>query len=307
LVSYLQSYGSETMLDWRTVVFILSVLLFALVLVIIFSVLVVYLAYRWVSNNWERVVEKRDAILSYPPLARLLARHARLLGWLRRRLTPGEYLGLHLTAGLLVAAGCLWLFGDVSEDVVTNDPLVRFDQVVASVLHNLATPALTSFFLIVTAAGSDEAIVSVSTLVAVVFGVRRQWLPLGTWIAAVAGGAALNLLLKQLFARPRPSFEHPLLLETGYSFPSSHAMESLVIYGMLTYFTVLTLQTWRVRIAIIFGVMLLVLLISFSRMYLGVHYFSDVVAGFAVGGVWLSTCITAVESLRRRSKHQSDN
>ena len=71
---------------------------------------------------------------------------------------------------------------------------------------------------------------------------------------------------------------------------------------MLAYFCVLALRTWRARTAVVFGAALLVLLIGFSRMYLGVHYFSDVVAGFASGGIWLSTLITASEILRRRSK-----
>ena len=76
-------------------------------------------------------------------------------------------------------------------------------------------------------------------------------------------------------------------------------MESLVLCGMLAYFGVLALRTWRTRTAIVFGTLLLVLLIGFSRLYLGVHYFSDVVAGYAAGGVWLSTCITAMEFARR--------
>jgi len=84
---------------------------------------------------------------------------------------------------------------------------------------------------------------------------------------------------------PRPYFEHPLVLEASYSFPSGHATMSLVSYGMLAYFCVLALRTWRARTALVFGAAPLVLLISFSRMYLGVHYFSDVVAGFASGGI----------------------
>ena len=79
-------------------------------------------------------------------------------------------------------------------------------------------------------------------------------------------------------------------------------MVSLVLYGMMAYFVVLALKSWRARTTVVFGAALLVLLIGFSRMYLGVHYFSDVVAGFAAGGVWLSACITGIETLRRRNK-----
>lgn len=235
-------------------------------------------------------------------MARLRSRFNRQLLWIRRRLTPGEYLGLHLTLGLLAAAGCLCLFGRLAEDIVSNDPLVSFDQTAATAIRELTTPALTTFFLVVTALGSVEAITLVSLLGAVAFGAWRRWLLFGIWLTAAGGSVVLIMLLKSLFARPRPYFEQPLLLEPYYSFPSGHAMEAVVLYGMLAYFAMLALRTWRTRAAVVFGTSLLVLLIGLSRMYLGVHYFSDVVAGFAAGGAWLSICITVMESVRRGNR-----
>jgi membrane-associated phospholipid phosphatase len=265
-----------------------------------------YLAYRWVANNRERLVEYGEHLLAYPPAARLRERYDRQLRWLLRRLTPGQYLGLHLTVGLMTAAGCLWLFGGLAEDILTKDPLVRYDRAIADYLHSGATPPLTKFFLAVTALGSIETMALLGIIVAAVLAKRRQWVYLGTWIAAVGGSVVLDRLLKELFARPRPFFEHPLLLETSYSFPSGHAMESLVVYGVLAYFAVLALvRSWRARTAVVFGAALLVLLIGFSRLYLGVHYFSDVVAGYAAGGVWLSALITGAETIRRSKKPRS--
>jgi membrane protein DedA with SNARE-associated domain/membrane-associated phospholipid phosphatase len=261
-----------------------------------------YFSYRWVSRHQTQLLVYGVAVLSYPPVARLISRYERQLAWLLRRVAPGQYLGLHLTVGLLAAGGCLWLFGGVTEDLLNNDPLVRFDETVETILHDWASPTLTAFFLVVTTLGSLETIGLLGLAVAVILGVRRQWLYLGTWLAGLAGGFVLNQLLKELFARPRPYFEHPLILETSYSFPSGHATMSLICYGMLAYFCVLALRTWRARTAVVFGAALLVLLIGFSRMYLGVHYFSDVVAGFASGGIWLSTLITGAETLRRHSK-----
>jgi undecaprenyl-diphosphatase len=228
------------------------------------------------------------------------------LRWLLRRLKPGQYLGLHLTVGLAFAAGCLWLFGGLAEDVVTSDPIVRVDRSVADYLHSSATPPLTTFFLVVTAFGSIETIALLALFVATILAKGRRWVYLATWIAAVGGSVALDRLLKELFARPRPFFEHPLLVESSYSFPSGHAMESLVVYGMLAYFAVLALESWRARTAVVFGAVLLVLLIGLSRMYLGVHYLSDVVAGYAAGGLWLSALITATETVRRRGKQGSE-
>src|SRR5918912_2875590 len=118
--------------------------------------LIFYLSYRWVATHQARLMTYGNAILSYPPVARLWSRYNRQLRWLLRRLTPGGYLGLHLTVGLVAAAGCLWLFGGLAEDVGTGDPLVRFDRATAAYLHSLATPPLPTFFLVVTAFGSME-------------------------------------------------------------------------------------------------------------------------------------------------------
>jgi membrane protein DedA with SNARE-associated domain/membrane-associated phospholipid phosphatase len=262
-----------------------------------------YLAYRWAANNRARLVEWGEALLAYPPVARLRRRYDRQLRWMLRRLTPGQYLGLHLTLGLIAAGGCLWLFGGVVEDLLTGDPLVRFDRVVDDYLHSHATPPLTKFFLVVTAFGSLEAIVLLGVVVAALLAWRRMWMLLVTWLAAVAGSALLDRLLKEFFHRPRPHFAHPLLVETSYSFPSGHAMESFVVYGMLAYFAVLALRTWEARVGVVCGAALLVVLIGFSRMYLGVHYFSDVIAGYAAGGVWLSALITGAETIRRSKTH----
>jgi membrane protein DedA with SNARE-associated domain/membrane-associated phospholipid phosphatase len=265
-------------------------------------VLAFYLAYRWAAHNRARLEGWGEALLAYPRVARLRTRYEAQLRWLLRRLTPGQYLGLHLTIGLLGAACCLWLFGGLAEDLLTGDPIVRFDRALDDYLHARATPPLTTFFLIVTALGSIEAMVLLGVVVAVFLAWRRRWVLLGSWLAAVAGSALLNQVLKGLFARPRPHFEHPLLVETSYSFPSGHAMEAFVVYGMLAYFTVLALRSWESRVAVIFGAALLVVLIGFSRMYLGVHYLSDVLAGYAAGGVWLSALITGAETIRRSKK-----
>ncbi|MDQ3833889.1 MAG: bifunctional DedA family/phosphatase PAP2 family protein [Actinomycetota bacterium] len=294
LVGYLLG-GSLNLVEWWAG---RAALLPALLLVLVLGF---YFSYRWVAARRVRLLTYRNASLSsHPALARLRSRYARQLSWLLRRLTPGEYLGLHLTLGLLLAAGGLWLFGELAENLTSNDPLVRFDKTVAATLHGQATPAFTTVFLLITSLGTLEALGTLGLLVAVIYSVRRRWLYVGAWIAALAGGEALDQLLKELFARPRPSFVDPLLLETGYSFPSGHAMMSLVTSGMLAYFAVLALQSWRARVAVIFGAALLALLIGFSRIYLGVHYFSDVVAGFAAGAIWLSILITGMEIIRRR-------
>jgi membrane-associated phospholipid phosphatase len=121
------------------------------------------------------------------------------------------------------------------------------------------------------------------------------------WVAAFGGAALLARVLKVAVRRSRPPYASVLLHGFSYSFPSGHATDSLIGYGMLAYFL---LVCWGkhsfTQAAIISGSALLVLAIGFSRLYLGVHYFSDVIGGYAAGMVWLSICITGVEIARRR-------
>lgn len=214
----------------------------------------------------------------------------------------GRYVGRHpAELGLLITAGCSCLFVALAVGVLTGGPLVRFDQSTADTLHSYASeaPNLTDAFRIISVLGSLEVLVLIGVLVAVALLVLRSWLMLVVWLVAALGGEALNLLLKTVFSRPRPSFDRPLVVETSYSFPSGQAMESLVVYGMLAYFAALTLRGQGKRALSVGGVAVLVILIGFSRVYLGAHYFSDVAGGFAVGGAWLSAVITSREVLRR--------
>jgi undecaprenyl-diphosphatase len=154
---------------------------------------------------------------------------------------------------------------------------------------------------VVGAPGSLAALALVSVAAAATLLVQRRWSALAVWLVAVIGGEALNLLLKDLFARPRPRFERPLVVETSYSFPSGQAMESLVVYGMLAYFAVLILSSSGKRVAVAVGAAVLVVLIGFGRAYLGAHYLSDVVGGFAAGGAWLGAAIAGWEAIRSRN------
>ena len=216
----------------------------------------------------------------------------------------GGYAWRHPSAlGLLISAGCTCLFVAIAAGVLTGGPLTRFDLWVADALHAHASgaPVLSEAIRVVGAPGSLAALALVSVAAAATLLVQRRWSALAVWLVAVIGGEALNLLLKDLFARPRPRFERPLVVETSYSFPSGQAMESLVVYGMLAYFAVLILSSSGKRVAVAVGAAVLVVLIGFGRAYLGAHYLSDVVGGFAAGGAWLGAAIAGWEAIRSRN------
>jgi undecaprenyl-diphosphatase len=131
--------------------------------------------------------------------------------------------------------------------------------------------------------------------------VRRNWVVLSAWLGAFAGAGLLTLILKNLIQRPRPVGSSTFLYAMTFSFPSGHALGSLVGYGMLSYVVGSTwVQSVRGRVRLGIATAALVLAIGISRLYLGVHYFSDVVAGYAVGILWLSVCISGLQVVQRR-------
>ena len=215
------------------------------------------------------------------------------------RFARGEYLGLHLTIGLAICLAASWLFAGITEDVVHHDPLTVFDYAVLDWLHAHASPTGLAIARVISAVGSPKAVGVLGLGVVVVLALRREGLFLEAWVLAFLGGALLNQGLKRAIQRPRP--EHSSILSyQSWSFPSGHAMESLIAFGMLAYVVIVLVPAARpYRALIVLCATALILAIGFTRLYLGVHYFSDVVGGYAAGALWLSACISGLEITRR--------
>jgi membrane-associated phospholipid phosphatase len=228
----------------------------------------------------------------------------RVHGFLARRLSSEEYLGLHLTVGLVVCLLLVALFGLVARSV-GEETLTDLDQRIGLELkeHREESPRLRRAFIVITEIGSQEALAGLTVLVALALLMRRRRLMALVWLIALFATSLLNGGLKDTFGRPRPEFRDASINERSYSFPSGHSMGAAIAFGLLAYFLVLALSDRREKIAVVILATALVLAIGFSRIYLGAHYFSDVVGGLAVGGAWLSVCISAVEVARRRARH----
>jgi undecaprenyl-diphosphatase len=194
---------------------------------------------------------------------------------------------LILVGGFVVALCALLLFVWLAEEMGEGDTL-RFDSVVRADIHAHASARLTSIMKLVTLLGSGPAIIAL-TMVTLVLCYRLGQLHYAKLLAAaLGGGLALELSLKLAFHRPRPVPFFDIVPPTSYSFPSGHALESLCFFSALA-IIVSDEATVRNATTAWIGAILLTLLIGFSRVYLGVHYPSDVVAGYAVGIVWMIT------------------
>jgi undecaprenyl-diphosphatase len=202
-----------------------------------------------------------------------------------------------LLAGLALAALFLVLFGWLSEEVMENET-VRFDSEIRTLVHEPSGPALTHAMEFVSNAGSPASI-TVLTLTAGAlfwcFGKRRDTKYLAI---AVIGAMILNSLLKLSFHRPRPVPFFGLAPPDSYSFPSGHALISFCFFAILGFLLKSHIRSFSFRLAILALAVFSVLTIGYSRIYLGVHYPSDVLAGFTAGAVWIAAVVTA---LKRRT------
>jgi undecaprenyl-diphosphatase len=196
---------------------------------------------------------------------------------------------------LIVVVCAAWLFTAILEDVVRGDPLVLVDNAIYSALQELRSRPGDAFMIAVTELGDTVVVVAVTAVVFLWFAWQRAWRTAAYWLIAVAGASAINTAIKVALHRARPVELH----YTGwsaFSFPSGHSTINWVLYGFLTFLVVRGIAPiWRLPIILCSAS--LALLIAFSRLYLGAHWFSDVTGGLAFGSAWIA--LLALLYLRR--------
>jgi membrane-associated phospholipid phosphatase len=182
--------------------------------------------------------------------------------------------------------------------------ILRLDAGLAVALHDRATPQVTEAARLVTLLGSTPALLAVTAggvCCLVGFGRRRDALLLAV---AFAGAQLTSAGLKAAFRRDRPSFDEPVATADWFSYPSGHAVASTAVYGALAWILASALGRPRSRVACFGGAAVLVGAIGFSRLYLGVHYLSDVVAGYCAGVAWLLVAAEVVRVAERCGIHR---
>ena len=170
-----------------------------------------------------------------------------------------------------------------------------FDSAIRGTMRQLQSPMWTSLFLAVTKLGSTLYLTIVGCTAGLVFLFLRWFLPVVLFIVAAAGQAALHHGFKWLFARPRPSALIAYPAAESFSFPSGHALSALCIFGMIAWIATSRLENPAVKAVIWIFTLVLILLIGTSRVYIGIHHASDVIAGFLAAAVWTTAVISADE------------
>lgn len=210
-----------------------------------------------------------------------------------------DYLGWHLVIGLFIFLAMTAALAAISDEVMQGRPLTVMDSELSDWLYATRTPGRLTAMRYVTLLGSTIVATVITTLAGVYLLLRRRRYWFTALVLSVAGGAILNRLLKSAFQRSRPQFDDPISTFTGYSFPSGHTLTATVVYGCLAALIVANTKNPYARVITVFSAALLIALVAFSRIYLGAHYLTDVVAAIAEGIAWLSLCFTSVYALWR--------
>ncbi len=208
-------------------------------------------------------------------------------------------MGAYLAAGLPLAVVTLTLFGLLADEVFDQD-LAPVDVGLARLVHGFTSPGMDPVMWGLTNLGSWLGDLSVIVLVSVIlwrFGRRDEIVALAV---AWGGGVLLEQLLKLTFHRTRPDLWAHVLVR-GYSFPSGHALNTFCLYGVLSYLAWTILQSLTARLLILVVSTSLVLGIGLSRIYLGVHYPTDVVAGYLAAIFWLDIVILGLRAYQWKS------
>lgn len=196
--------------------------------------------------------------------------------------------------GTGVAAGLFALQAGVVDAVADPDGISAADTPALQWLVDHRAPFATAAATAVSLVGGTSAMAVLAAVVVLVLWFRRRRWEAGVVAVATAGAAILVETLKNIYDRPRPPQATRLVVETNYSLPSGHALGSTVVLGIVAAVAVLVLRGTAARTTAVVLAAVLVVAVGLSRLYLGVHWLTDVLDGWLVGGAWLALCVTVL-------------
>jgi len=211
---------------------------------------------------------------------------------LRDRAPPPRLRG---PAALVLLALACALFGALAADLVRQGPLTAVDAPVTAWFRDNARPAATGLLLAITHLHSTAGVLLMVGVAALALLWRRQRQWAGLLVLAVPGGMLLNVLVKHAFQRARPQFDEPLVTLATYSFPSGHAAAATLWWGFALVWLFAHDDRLPVRVLAALLALAMIVLTALSRVYLGAHYLTDVLAAVAEGSAWLALCFTTLD------------
>jgi undecaprenyl-diphosphatase len=214
-----------------------------------------------------------------------------------------EFISLSLLLGLAAAVGTIVFFGWLADEVLDGETR-QFDEVTRATVHQLASPAMTTAMRGISFLGSTLFLTLATAAVITWFALRRWGREAKLIAATMIGASLLNVSLKLAFKRTRPFPFFDLLPPDSYSFPSGHALTSACFFGAFAAIVSARIKRRRPRILVWIVCTATFVLIGLSRIYLGVHHTTDVIAGFAAALIWILVVRFVEMTLRRRRRRK---
>ncbi len=230
---------------------------------------------------------------------RLSARHPHVFTFIERRTSLSRNWGLGATFGFACALAVLGVCVAILWDVQTRDNWYHFDLSMVNLLAQLRTPGADKFFLVITHLGTASVVTTVVVLAGLACFFSRQYKSLFVIVGSVVLSMLASEALEVAFRRNRPELALHAITSHGFSFPSGHATVAFALFGSLYYWLWNHPGVLKVRATLAFALLLAAFLVGFSRVYLGVHYPSDVVSGFCLGFAGVLICGTIATNWRR--------
>jgi undecaprenyl-diphosphatase len=236
-------------------------------------------------------------ITARPGVRSFVGNHLVFFAVLKNRLNSRRFSGLPLTLMGVAFLYILLVFMGIIEDIVNQETIVAVDARFESLLYVYRSTTLVNIFLWITLLGKAKIIVSLAAVLSLLFWMwRKRAFILPFWIT-ICGSYLFIFLGKIVLHRQRPT-GIGVYEEAFFAFPSGHATIAIAFYGFIAYFLIRQAGTWRNRLNLSFAAMALIAAIGFSRLYLGVHFLSDVLGGYLLGLLWLITGICTTELLQ---------
>lgn len=279
------------------------ILLIPLILLFILAFL-----WRWTLRRGKALLKVTQSIL-YSIMKALseneyigpwIGRHRRFFSFLHDRISIEKFQGLPLTLLLVAILYSFSVFSGIVEDYLTSDPLIALDVRLANLFYVFRYERLLHFFYAVTVLANFFTVLTAALILTLIlWWQHRNTYALVLWLTII-GSEGITTLGKLLFHRLRPSGPLPVLSEDSYSFPSGHATSAVVLFGFLAYLIIREHRSWKVKVSTLFGALMAIVAIDLSRLYLGVHYLSDVLAGNTLSLSILFFAISVGEWIRSR-------
>lgn len=277
-----------------------GIFMFFLFLFLIFIWFIIKKSGKLFDFSKSVIFSIRDAIVENKDVREFVKNHQVFFNFMRQRTDTRKFSGLSLTLLFIAFVYIISVFFGVARNIIISGPIIDTDIRVENLFYAFRDFELAKTFIWITLLAKWQMVISFAITTSLIFWLwKKKTCIIPLWITAVGSGL-FSVIVKLMFHRARPEFA--LYVENTYSFPSTHSTIAAAFFGFIIYILLKRARRWEYKINILFGGLSLILFIGLSRLYLGVHFLSDVWGGYLLGLLWLIIGIAILEWLNSRRK-----